>query len=60
MAADNAIATLGLAGDEAIGLSIWSLIGQADPIVKGVMLILLIASLWSWTVIFKSSGGSAA
>ncbi len=51
--ADNTIATLGLGGDEAIGLSIWSLIGQADPIVKGVMLILLLSSLWSWTVIFQ-------
>ncbi|MGI9416420.1 MAG: protein TolQ [Geminicoccaceae bacterium] len=53
MAADNTIATLGLGGDEAIGLSIWSLVGQADPIVKGVMLLLLLASLWSWTVIFQ-------
>ena len=51
--ADNSITTLGLGGDEAIGLSIWSLIGQADPIVKGVMLILLLSSLWSWTVIFQ-------
>jgi len=53
MAAENSIATLGLGGDEAIGLSIWSLVGQADPIVKGVMLILILASLWSWTVIFQ-------
>ncbi|MGH1478112.1 MAG: protein TolQ [Geminicoccales bacterium] len=51
--ADNSIATLGLAGDEVVGLSIWSLVGQADPIVKGVMLILLLCSVWSWTIIFQ-------
>jgi biopolymer transport protein TolQ len=51
--ADPSIATLGLGGDEAIGLSIWSLVGQADPVVKGVMLILLLSSLWSWAIIFQ-------
>lgn len=34
-------------------LSMWALFMQADPIVKGVMLILLFASLWSWTIIFS-------
>ncbi len=51
--ADTTIAALSLGGDDAIGLSIWALVGQADPIVKGVMLILMLASLWSWTVIFQ-------
>ena len=53
MAADSSIATLGLGGDEAVGISIMSLVGQADPIVKGVMLILVLSSVWSWTVIFQ-------
>ena len=53
MAAENTIATLGLGGDQAVGISIFSLVAQADPIVKGVMLILLLSSLWSWTVIFQ-------
>ncbi len=33
-------------------LSIWGLIAQADPVVKLVMLILLLASAWSWAIIF--------
>jgi biopolymer transport protein TolQ len=31
-------------------LSLLTLVGQADPVVKGVMLALLIASLWSWSI----------
>lgn len=34
-------------------ISIWQLILNADPIVKGVMLILLAASIGSWTVIVQ-------
>ncbi len=51
--ADSSIAAFGLGGNEAVGLSMWSLVEQADPIVKGVMLILLLSSIWSWTVIFQ-------
>jgi biopolymer transport protein TolQ len=50
---DNAVTALALGGDQAVGLSIWSLVGQADPVVKAVMLILLLSSLWSWTVVFQ-------
>ena len=45
-------------GAEAIGesfngdLSIWGLFMQADLIVKTVMVMLLICSVWSWTLIF--------
>ena len=31
-------------------LTIWTLFLEADPVVKGVMLILAVASLWSWAV----------
>jgi biopolymer transport protein TolQ len=34
-------------------LSPWGLFLQADPVVKGVMLLLLLASLACWTVIFE-------
>ena len=31
-------------------ITIWTLFLEADPVVKGVMLILAVASLWSWAV----------
>ena len=31
-------------------LTIWSLFLNADPVVKGVMLVLAVASLWSWAI----------
>ncbi len=34
------------------GMSVFELVAAADPVVKGVMLILVIASVWSWMVIF--------
>ena len=36
----------------AVDLSMWGLIWRADPVVKAVMVILVIASLWSWAIIF--------
>ena len=33
-------------------VSILNLITQADMVVQFVMLLLLIASIWSWTIIF--------
>ena len=53
MAADSSIATTGLGGDQATGISILSLVNQADIVVQGVMLILLLSSVWSWAVIFQ-------
>lgn len=37
-------------------LSIWGLFMQADMIVKAVMLTLMMASLWSWSIIFQKKG----
>lgn len=34
-------------------LSIWGLFLQADPVVKVVMLLLVLASIWSWAIIFE-------
>lgn len=36
-------------------LSIWSLAAQADVVVKGVMLVLLLASGWTWAIIFDKT-----
>src|SRR5215469_10335834 len=47
-----AVDTLPLAGAVPHDLSITSLFLQSDGIVKTVMLILLLASFWSWAVIF--------
>jgi biopolymer transport protein TolQ len=48
----NAITALRLAGDESVGFGLWSLVTQADPVVKAVLALLVLASIWSWTVIF--------
>ena len=34
-------------------LSIWGLFLAADIVVKAVMLMLVIASLWTWAIIFE-------
>jgi biopolymer transport protein TolQ len=52
---DNAVTALQLAGDQVAGLGLWSLVAQADPVVKGVLLLLVLASIWSWTVIFDKA-----
>ena len=52
---ENAITALQLAGDEAVSFGLWSLIEQADPVVKAVMAILVLASIWCWTIIFDKA-----
>jgi biopolymer transport protein TolQ len=52
---DNAVTALHLAGDQAVGFGLWSLVSQADPVVKVVLAILVLASIWSWTVIFDKT-----
>lgn len=49
----NAVEMATLAGSVAASdLSVWSLIAQADLVVKFVMLLLLMSSLWCWAIIF--------
>ncbi len=48
----EAMDTVSLGQAAALDLSIWGLILQADLVVKIVMLILLAASVWCWTIIF--------
>jgi biopolymer transport protein TolQ len=52
---DNAVTALSLAGDQAVGFGLWALVMQADPVVKVVLALLLLASIWSWTVIFDKT-----
>jgi biopolymer transport protein TolQ len=48
------VAPLGISGDPTIGsISVVHMFMGADWIVKTVMLLLLVASLWSWTIIFN-------
>ncbi len=50
----NLIDAVALGGSvEAHSLTIWSLFFQADWIVKIVMLILIVASVWCWAIIFE-------
>jgi biopolymer transport protein TolQ len=50
----QAIESATLGGSAAIAdMSLWSMFTRADIIVKAVMLILLLASFWSWAIIFE-------
>ena len=40
-------------GGYAHDLSMWGLFMMADPIVKSVMIMLVLASIWSWAIIFS-------
>lgn len=51
---ENAISAVGLAGPAA-GLNYWEMFLQADTVTKGVMLLLVLASVWSWAVIFDKA-----
>jgi biopolymer transport protein TolQ len=51
---DQAVNTAALAAPSA-NLSLWGLFLQADVVVKLVMLILLLASVWVWAIIIEKS-----
>jgi biopolymer transport protein TolQ len=46
-------ATLGGTAAAVADMSLWSMFVRADIVVKAVMLILLLASFWSWAIIFE-------
>jgi biopolymer transport protein TolQ len=51
---DRAVDAAALAGSQlATDLSVWSLFLNADLIVKAVILMLILASVWSWAIIFE-------
>ncbi len=45
--------TAGSTGPEVSGISIVSLFVRADPLVKAVFVLLLVASIWSWMIIIN-------
>jgi biopolymer transport protein TolQ len=47
--------TGGTTGPEVGGISVVSLFMRADPLVQTVMVLLLVASLWSWAIIINKS-----
>jgi biopolymer transport protein TolQ len=50
---ENLVESAALAGSVgARHMSIWGLFLQADPVVKAVILILVVASFWCWAIIF--------
>ena len=50
---ENAVDALSLSGSVNYDMSITGLFLQADPIVKVVILILVLASFWTWAIIFE-------
>ena len=42
-----------LGGTGSIDMSVYGLFMQADWVVKAVMIALLLASFWSWAIIFE-------
>jgi len=54
----TAVSAVTLAGSVAAqDLSMWGLFLRADWVVKAVMLILLLASIWCWAIIFEKTMG---
>lgn len=49
----SAVSAAALAGSVTHDMSVWGLFLQADLVVKAVMIILLLASFWSWAIIFE-------
>ena len=49
------VGAVALGGAAVHGLSPWALFVNADWVVKAVILLLLIASIWSWAIIFEKS-----
>ena len=51
----NVVEAAALGGAAAHGLSPWALFMNADWVVKSVMILLLLASIWCWAIIFEKS-----
>ena len=51
---ENIVETIELAGSVgADQFSMWGLFLQADPVIKVVLVVLVVASFWCWTIIFE-------
>jgi len=53
---EETIQSVDLGGMAAHDLSMWGLFMMADPIVKSVMIMLVVASVWCWAIIFQKRG----
>jgi len=51
----DAVNALELAGSVTHDLSVWGLFLQADWVVKSVMILLIVASIWTWAIIFDKA-----
>ena len=51
----NAQAVIDAATQYTNDLSIWGLFLSADPVVKAVMVLLILASIWCWAIIFEKT-----
>ena len=53
---ETTVESVALSGSVAANdLSIWGLLLDADPVVKVVIIILVVASFWCWTIIFEKA-----
>jgi len=52
MSAERLVSAVDLGGSMAHDMSVWGLFLQADLIIKAIMLLLLVSSVWSWAIIF--------
>lgn len=53
---EETIQSVDLGGVAAHDLSMWGLFMMADPVVKAVMIMLALASVWCWAIIFQKRG----
>lgn len=53
---EETIQSVDLGGVAAHDLSMWGLFMMADPVVKSVMIMLALASVWCWAIIFQKRG----
>ena len=51
----EALSSAVLSGSVSNDMSVWGLFLQADLVVKVVLILLIIASLWSWAIIFEKT-----
>ena len=52
---NEGVAASGLGGTAAADLTVWGLFLQADIVVKAVIVLLILASIWSWAIIFDKA-----
>lgn len=50
---DRTVDAVSLGGDVIHDMSVWGLFLQADIVVKAVILLLILASVWCWAIIFE-------